>query len=69
MKKPAALFGASGLYQLLRSLFNLAWTLFAVPFAGQCLFGAPLLPWFQIKRVPFDLLYNVLLLDFAFEAA
>ena len=40
-----------------------------VSFASQRLLGPFLFAWLQIKRVPFDLFNDVLLLDFALEAA
>jgi len=49
-------------------LFDFAWTLFAVAFPGKRFFGAPLFHGFQIERVTLDLLYDVFLLHFSFEA-
>ena len=51
------------------NLFEIAWTLFAIPLACESFFGAPLFTRFQVKRVPLDFLYDVFLLDFAFESA
>jgi len=50
-------------------LLNLPATFLPVPFAGQRLLGPELLSRLQVKRVPFDLFNDVLLLDFALEAA
>jgi hypothetical protein len=49
-------------------LLNFPAVLLPVSFTGQRLLGPELLTWLQVKRVPLDLFYNVLLLDFALEA-
>ena len=50
-------------------LFDFPATLLPVAFAGQRLLGPELLARLQIEGVPLDLLNDVLLLDFSFEAA
>jgi hypothetical protein len=50
-------------------LLDLPATFLPVPFAGQRLLGPELLTRLQVKRVSFHLFNDVLLLDFALEAA
>jgi hypothetical protein len=50
-------------------LLDVLASLLAVALASQRLFGALLFARFQIERMPFDLFDDVLLLDFALEAA
>lgn len=59
------------MYKIKRGLklFNLARTLFTIPFTSEGFFGTPLFTWLQVKRMPLNFFHNVLLLDFALEAA
>jgi len=50
-------------------LLDLPTTLLSVSLTSQRLLGSFLLAGLQVKRVPFDLFDNVLLLDFTLEAA
>jgi hypothetical protein len=50
-------------------LLDLPTTFLSISLASQCLLDSFLLAGFQVKRVPFDLFDNVLLLDFTLEAA
>jgi hypothetical protein len=52
-----------------RCLFHVPASLLPVPFTGKRLLDPQLLTRFQVKRVPLDFFDNVLLLDFALEAA
>jgi len=54
---------------LIRRLFDLPTTLLSVSLASQRLLGSFLLARLQVKRVPFHLFDNVLLLDLTLEAA
>ena len=49
-------------------LFQIAGPLFAVSLAGESFLGAPLFPWFEVKRMPLDFLYDVFLLYLTLEA-
>jgi hypothetical protein len=49
-------------------LFDVSRTLLTISLAGQRLFRAPFLAWFQVKRVSLDFLDDVFLLYLAFEA-
>ena len=49
-------------------LGGIASTLFAATLAGQGLLHALLLAWFQVERMPLDVLNDVFLLDFTFKA-
>lgn len=49
-------------------LFNFAGALLAVALAGEGFFRAALFTGFQVKRMPFDLFYDIFLLNFTFES-
>jgi len=53
----------------LLKLLDFARPLFAISFPRQCFFGAALLARLQVKRMPFDLFYDIFLLNFALKSA
>lgn len=63
MKKPAR---ESGLFV---KLFNLTRALLTVALTGKGFFGPALFTWFQVKRMPLDLFYDVFLLYFTFKTS
>lgn len=68
-QKPARLFRNRRAFIWENRLLYLTRALLAVALASQSFFGAAFLAWFQVERVSLDFLYNVLLLNLAFEAA
>jgi hypothetical protein len=67
IKKPAEV-ETGGLY-FCEALFDISGTLLAVTLSSESFFGAAFLAWLQVKRVPFDFLNNVFLLNLPLEAA
>jgi hypothetical protein len=56
------------LWPVLRAiLFNIAGALLTIALAGESFFSPALFTRFQVKRVPFDFLYDVFLLNLAFK--
>jgi hypothetical protein len=76
-KSPSSSSGTKRAFTTSRSLtaaataaaFHFARPLLAIALAGERFFRATLLTWLQVKGMPLNLFHNVLLLDFAFEAA
>ncbi len=53
----------------LQKLFNFAWALLAIALASEGFFRAAFFSRFQVERMPFDLFYDIFLLNFTFEAS
>jgi hypothetical protein len=67
IKKPAEI--ETGGPYFCKALFDIPRALLAVTLSSESFFGAALFAWLQVKRVPFDFLNNVFLLNLSLEAA